>query len=130
MNKEEYLKLLKEQSEANSKTMSDTARAIGFAIIGFTLIIHSNTKNITLTYIFLSLLIVFFIIDFTQYLYMWRASKKLFLKVKAGKIESDKADSSDKKNKKVTTILIFTKLMFLGVSLSILGYVIIMDIIR
>jgi len=107
MNKEEYLKLLKEQSEANSKTMSDTARAIGFA-----------------------LLIVFFIIDFTQYLYMWRASKKLFLKVKAGKIESDKADSSDKKNKKVTTILIFTKLMFLGVSLSILGYVIIMDIIR
>ncbi len=123
MDKTEYLKILKEQSESNSKTMSDTARTIGFAIIGFSIVIHSNTNTANLTYLFLALVLSFFIIDFVQYLFMWRASKNLFLKVKSGKIDGKKSDEVDKRNKKWACRFVILKLFFLASSLIILGLV-------
>ena len=123
MDKTEYLKMLKEQSETNSKTMSDTARTIGFAIIGLSIGIHSNVNTTKLTYLFLILVLLFFIIDFFQYLFMWQSSKKLFLSVKAEKIDGKTGDGIDKKNKKLAFILVVLKLFFLASSLLVLGYV-------
>ncbi|HAN19788.1 MAG: hypothetical protein A2X13_12460 [Bacteroidetes bacterium GWC2_33_15] len=123
MDKTDYLKILKEQSESNSKTMSDTARTIGFAIIGFSIVIHSDINTAKLTYLFLALVLSFFILDFVQYLFMWQASKKLFLKVKSGKIDGKKSDEIDKKNKKWAFRFVILKLFFLTISLVVLGFV-------
>ena len=120
MDKTEYLKMLKEQSENNSKIMSDTARAIAFAIIGFAI---ADTDTTKLTYLFLLFVLLFFIVDFIQYLFMWQSSKKLFVRVQDGEIDGIKGNEIDKKNKKWAFRFIVFKFISLAISLLILGYV-------
>jgi hypothetical protein len=123
MDKIEYLKMLKEQVEKNSKTMSDTARTIGFAIIGFSIAIHSNTHSAKFTFLFLAFVLSFFIVDFVQYLFMWQASEKLFRSVKSGEMDGSESDEKDKRNKKWAFRLVILKLIFLTISLVMLGFI-------